>query len=80
MRYADQTEDADMIDIINQNVILSFTYMYGNFASPYNKMFETLFNASTPSTDVASYAASIEATQQKRVAEIMEVYADLKER
>lgn len=80
VRYADQTEDADMIDIINQNVILSFTYMYGNFVSPYNKMFETLFNASTPSTDVASYAASIEATQQKRVAEIMEVYADLKER
>ena len=80
VRYADQTEDADMIDIINQNVILSFTYMYGNFASPYNKMFETLFNASTPSTDVASYAASIEATQQKRVAEIMEVYTDLKDR
>lgn len=78
VRYADQTDDAKMIDIINQNVILSFTYMYGNFKSPYNIMLETLFKAGSESTDVASYAASIQAAQEARVEQIMEAFRDMK--
>ena len=77
-RYADQTDDAKMIDIIMNNVILSFTYMYGNYASPYNKMLETLFNPKNPKTDVASYAAKIEKTQNKRVEDIMKAYENLR--
>ena len=67
-----------MIDLIMNNVILSFTYMYGNYASPYNKMLETLFNPKNPKTDVASYAAKIEKTQNKRVEDIMKAYEDLR--
>ncbi len=77
-RYADKNDDANMIDIINSNVIISFTYMHGNFASPYNNMLETLFNAATPGTDVSSYAASIRSTQEERCETITEIYKNLK--
>jgi hypothetical protein len=73
-RYADQTDDANMIDIVHNNVIMSFTYLYGNYTSPYSNMFETLFNAKTPSTDVASYAAKNEKAQTKRVETIMKYF------
>ena len=78
-RYADQNDDAKMLDIITENVILSFTYMYGNFKSPYNIMLETLFKKGKETKDVASYAASIEAAQQKRCADITEKYHAMKE-
>lgn len=73
-RYADQSDDANMIDIVHDNVIISFTYLFGNYASAYNNLFETLFNAKTPSTDVASYAAKNEKVQIKRVETIMKFY------
>lgn len=72
VRYADQTEDAEMIDLVQENVILSLNYLYGNFASPYLSLLETLFNAATPSTDVASYAAKTESAQIARCVKIME--------
>lgn len=75
LRYADQGDDANMIDIVHDNVIISFTYLFGNYASAYNNMFETLFNAKTPSTDVASYAAKNEKVQIKRVETIMQFYS-----
>ncbi|MBR4961525.1 MAG: hypothetical protein IKY52_11565 [Clostridia bacterium] len=53
-RYADQSDDAKMLDIIHDNVIISFTYLFGNGASAYNSLLGDLFNRSTPSTDVAS--------------------------
>ena len=71
VRYADQTEDAEMIDIVQENVILSLNYLYGNFASPYLGLLENLFNAATPSTDVASYAAKNENAQIARCEKIM---------
>lgn len=73
-RYADANDDANMIDIVHNNCICSFTYMFGNYSSSYNNMLETLFNAKTPSTDVASYAAKNEKTQIKRVETIMKYY------
>ncbi|MCQ2431607.1 MAG: hypothetical protein MJ175_03290 [Clostridia bacterium] len=76
-RYADQTDDAEMIDIVMNNVILSFTYMYGDFSSPYNTMLETLFKPAKPSTDVASYAAKNEKLQIKRVGKIQDAYSDM---
>ena len=78
VRYADQTDDANMIDIINENVILSFTYMYGNFNSPYNNMLYKLFAVNNPSTDVASYAASIQSEQEERVKYIAQQFEDMK--
>ncbi|MHB1368099.1 MAG: hypothetical protein ACYCWE_19945 [Eubacteriales bacterium] len=75
-RYADQSDDANMIDIVHDNVIISFTYLFGNYASAYNNLFETLFNAKTPSTDVASYAAKNEKVQIKRVETIMKFYSN----
>ena len=71
VRYADQTEDSEMMDIVQENAILSRNYLYGNFASPYLKLFEDLFNAKTPSTDVASYAAKSENGQIARCEKIM---------
>lgn len=73
-RYADQTDDAKMIDIVHNNAIMSLTYIFGDYQSPYNNMLEKLFNRSTPSTDVASYAKSIEKAQNARVKKIMEFY------
>ncbi|MDD4773380.1 MAG: hypothetical protein PHZ09_07220 [Eubacteriales bacterium] len=73
-RYADQSDDANMIDIVHENVIMSFTYLFGNYASAYNNMFETLFNATSPSTDVASYAAKNENIQIKRIETLMKFY------
>ncbi len=78
VRYADQTDDANMIDIINENVILSFTYMYGNFNSSYNNMLYKLFAVNNPSTDVASYAASIQSEQEERVKYIAQQFEDMK--
>lgn len=75
-RYADQTDDAAMIDIIYKNDIISFTYMFGNYASPYSNLFDNLFNASNPSTDVASYAAKNEKTQTKYVEKLMKFYIE----
>ncbi len=73
-RYADQSDDANMIDIVHENVIISFTYLFGNYASAYNNLLEALFNAKTPSSDVASYAAKNEKGQIKRVETIMKFY------
>lgn len=73
-RYADQGDDANMIDIVHDNVIMSFTYLFGNYASAYNNLLETLFNAKAPSTDVASYAAKNEKAQIARVEAIMKFY------
>lgn len=78
VRYADQTDDANMIDLISENVILSFTYMYGNYRSPYNNMLSTLFKINNPSTDVASYAASIQPDQEERVKSITEKFSEMK--
>jgi len=71
VRYADQTEDAEMMDIVQENAILSRNYLYGNYQSPYLSLLETLFNAKTPSTDVASYAAKNENAQIARCEKIM---------
>jgi len=73
-RYADQTDDAAMIDIIYENNIISFTYMFGNYVSPYNNMLETLFNSSSPSTDVASYSAKMEKIQTKETEKLIKFY------
>ena len=77
-RYADQNDDAKMLDIINENVILSFSFVYGNYKSPNNMMLETLFKKGKESTDVASYAASIEAFHKARCEEITEKFNDMK--
>ena len=75
-RYADQSDDADMFDIINKNSILSFSYIYGE-NSPYNNMLEKLFAGKNPNTNVASYAASIKSSQQKRVDTLNKKFAEL---
>ncbi len=73
-RYADQTEDAQMLDLIHDNVIISFTYLNGNYKSIYNIMLENLFNASSPSTDVASWCAKNEKTQIAHVEKLQEFF------
>ncbi len=73
-RYADQTEDAQMLDLIHDNVIISFTYLNGNYKSIYNIMLENLFNASSPTTDVASWCAKNEKTQIAHVEKLQEFF------
>ena len=80
VRYADQTEDAEMMDIIYDNVILSFTYMYGeNNAVPCATFLETLLNPKKPSTDVASYAAKIEKANKARCEKLTKFFNEQKE-
>ena len=73
-RYADQTDDAKMLDIIHDNTIISFTYLFGNFSSAYNVLFDNLFNAGTPSTDVASWEAKTHKVQTKYVESLMKFF------
>ena len=73
-RYADQTDDAKMIDIVHDNVIISFTYLFGDYKSIFNMMWD-LFN-NTPSTDVASWCAKKEKAQEKRVEKLMKFFED----
>ena len=75
-RYADQTDDAKMLDIIHENVIISFTYLFGNYASSYNKMFSDLFNAATPNTDVASWDAKNSKPQAKYLERLMKFFTE----
>ena len=75
-RYADQTDDAKMLDIIHENVIISFTYLFGNYASSYNKMFSDLFNAATPNTDVASWDAKNAKPQKKYVERLQKFFTE----
>ena len=62
-RYADQTDDAAMMELIHDNTIISFTYLFGEYKSAYNIMFEDLFVKNSPGTDVASWAAKNESSQ-----------------
>ena len=75
-RYADQTDDAKMIDIVHDNVIISFTYIHDNYSSVYGKMLWDLFNPNKPSSDVASWCAKNEKVQIKRVEKLMKFFED----
>lgn len=75
-RYADQTDDAKMIDIVHDNVIISFTYIHDNYTSVYGKMLWELFNKTSPSKDVASWCAKNELSQVKRVEKLMKFFED----
>ena len=75
-RYADQTDDAKMLDIVYDNVTISFTYLFGNFVSAYNTLLSDLFNAATPNTDVASWAAKKEKPQTKYVERLQEFFTE----
>lgn len=65
-RYADQNDDAKMIDIVCGNDVLAFTYLYGK-ESPFNSMMGNMLASASSKTDVASYAARIVKGQQSRV-------------
>ena len=75
-RYADQTDDAAMIDIVHKNLTISFTYLFGDYKSAYNCMFENLFRDSTPGTDVASWAAKKDSEQIARVETLQEFFEE----
>ncbi len=74
-RYADQTDDAKMMDIVHDNVIISFTYLFGDYKSIFNMMWD-LFNASKPTTNVASWCAKNEKSQTKRVEKLAEFFEE----
>ncbi len=74
-RYADQTDDAKMIDIVHDNVIISFTYLFGDFKSIFNMMWD-LFNSSKPTTNVASWCAKNEKSQTRRVEKLMTFFEE----
>ena len=73
-RYADQTDDAQMLDIVHDNVIISFTYIHDNYTSVYGKMLWDLFGGKNPSKDAASWCAKNEKGQIKRVETLMKFY------
>ncbi len=73
-RYADQTDDAKMLDIVHDNVIIAFTYIHDNYTSVYGKMLWDLFGGKNPSKDAASWCAKNEKSQIKRVETLMKFY------
>jgi len=73
-RYADNNDDARMLDIVHDNVVLSFTYIYGGYDSTYMKLMATHLNPENPSTDVASFAASKEESMKKLAETINEAF------
>ena len=75
-RYADQNDDAAMMELIHDNVIISFTYLFGEYKSAYNIMFEDLFAKGTPGTDVASWAAKNEASQIAHVEKMQKFFEE----
>lgn len=77
-RYADQSDDAQMLDIIHDNTIISFTYLYGDHKSIYNTLLNDILKPSKVSMDVASWSAKRESAQKKRVETIMEFFEDNK--
>ncbi len=78
-RYADQTDDAKMIDIIMNNNILSFTYMYGNYNSAYSTLMSSMFSSpDAPNTDVASWAAKQEKAQKKYIERLVKVFEEVR--
>ena len=74
-RYADQTDDAKMIDIVHENVIISFTYLFGDYKSIFNMMWD-LFNVNKPTTHVASWCKKNEKAQTKRVEKLMTFFEE----
>jgi len=73
-RYADQSDDAKMLDIIHDNVIISFTYLFGDFNSAYNVLLGDMLNKS--SADVASWDAKKTASETKRVEKLMAFFSE----
>ena len=73
-RYADQSDDAKMLDIIHDNVITSFTYLFGNYSSAYNTLFSDLFTAATPNYNVASWDARKAIKEESRIKYLMEFF------
>lgn len=65
-RYSDQTDDANMIDIVCGNDILAFSYIYGK-DSPFNSLMYELLKPGVSNPSVASYAAKKEKSQKSRV-------------
>lgn len=72
-RYSDQTDDANMIDIICGNDILAFSYIYGN-DSPFNSLMDELLKKGVSNPTVASYAAKKEKSQIKHVEKLNEFF------
>ena len=73
-RYADQSDDAKMLDIIHDNVIISFTYLFGDFKSAYNVLLGEMLNKS--SADVASWDAKKTASETARVEKLMAFFSE----
>ncbi len=74
-RYADDTEDAKMMQMIFDNRVLSFSYLYGGFSSPAMKILETSLDPANPNKNVASYAASVQNIMDERVAALNEAFS-----
>ena len=70
-RYATATDDAEMLDIIFTNRVLSFSYIYGNGG------IQNVLNTIVPSDtqEFASYYASMESAEQERLKLINEFFA-----
>ncbi len=76
-RYADQTDDAEMIDLIHSNMLVTFSYLYGNYASASNTLLERLLIfEKIPSADVASWEAARKGTQRMWVEKTLQNFFD----
>ena len=65
-------------DLITEHQVLSFSYMYSDYKSPMKNMLQTLFLTNNGSTNVSSYAASVEKENQKRVEKLMDMFEKMR--
>ncbi len=73
-KYLYDEEAAEILDIIYENTVLSFSYMYEKNASGFSQTISHLINTESPSKDFASYYASKEASVLARIDEIVEAF------
>ena len=74
-RYADNDDDAQMIDIIYENSFFSFSYLYGD-GSIYQTIMEDILAVDSPSLDVASYIAKNQNVLNARAEALTKFFAD----
>jgi len=79
-KFLSDENSAKMLDLIYENTLLSFSYMYEKNAAGFNQTFSKLFNIENPSKDFASYYAANEAAGLARIEEIETAFLELANR
>ena len=79
-KYAFDADSAEMLEIIGNNIVLDFAYMYSNNGGGFAWTLMNMMNVSNPSKDFASYYAKNERVQTKLLGKLQKSFEELKNR